>query len=334
MPISRKRFMERVSIAGAGILLSQVFSDKSNFKEMNEQQFDVIIVGGSFSGFAAGLALGRALRKVLIIDSGKPCNRQTPYSHNFLTQDGKAPQEILNSARKQVSAYPAVSFFHGVAVKGIKNATGFEVHTVEGEVFSAKKLIFATGIHDMMPQIPGFAESWGISVLHCAYCHGYEVRNKITGIIGDGNYGFEFSSLISNWTKELPLYTNGQTALTPQQRSRLDQHNIKIVEDEIAALQHKDGYVQQILFKEREPATVLAIYTRTPFVQHCPIPEMISCEINEDGYIKVDANQQTTVQGVFACGDNSSRMRTVANAVSTGTVAGMMVNKELIEDFF
>src|SRR5689334_3705559 len=144
--------------------------------------FDVIIIGGSYAGLATAMALGRALRNVLVIDGGNPCNKQTPHSHNFLTNDGKTPKEIASLAKQQVRMYSTVSFLDGFATAGLKTTSGFEVQTQAGEVFTSKKLVFATGIRDVMPSIPGFAESWGISVLHCPYCHGYEVRHQKTGI--------------------------------------------------------------------------------------------------------------------------------------------------------
>ncbi|MEO7530826.1 MAG: NAD(P)/FAD-dependent oxidoreductase, partial [Sediminibacterium sp.] len=216
-------------------------------KEIN--QFDIIIVGGSYSGLAAAMSLGRALREVLVIDSGKPCNRQTPHSHNFLTQDSKSPNEIASLAKQQVEKYDTIKFFNGLATKGIKTNTGFKIHTNTGEIFGARKVIFATGIKDIMPAIPGFAESWGISVLHCPYCHGYEVKYLPTGILGNGNYGFEFSALISNWTKDLTLYTNGKSTLTIEQTAKLKQYEIAIVEEEIEQLHHHNGYLHHILLK-------------------------------------------------------------------------------------
>ncbi len=298
------------------------------------EPFDVIIVGGSYSGLAAGMALGRALRQVLIIDSGKPCNRQTPYSHNFITQDGKTPAEIAKLARKQVEGYDTVRFFEGLAIKGTKTENGFEIQVSSGETFSAKKLIFATGIKDIMADVDGYAECWGISVLHCPYCHGYEVRNEKTGILGNGEYGFEFSNLISNWTKDLTLFTNGKSSLTAEQTAKMEKHNIKIVEKEIAKLAHSNGYLQNIIFKDGSTSSVKAIYARSPFEQHCTIPETLGCELTDQGYIKIDPFQKTTVHGIFASGDNVSRMRTVANAVAMGTTAGMMSNKEIIEEEF
>ena len=138
--------------------------------------FDVIIVGGSNAGLAAAMALGRALRNVLVIDSGLPCNRQTPYSHNFLTHDGTPPSEIATLARQQTLRYSTVSLIQGIVTEGLQTVDGFEILTENGERFNAKKVIFATGIKDIMPNIPGLAECWGISVLHCPFCHGYEAE--------------------------------------------------------------------------------------------------------------------------------------------------------------
>ncbi len=296
--------------------------------------FDVIIIGGSYSGLAAGMTLGRALKRVLIIDNGKPCNRQTPYSHNFITQDGKTPKEIATIARQQVERYNTVKFFNGLATSGIKTENGFEIQTATDEAFSAKKLIFATGIKDIMPDMDGYAECWGISVLHCPYCHGYEVRNERTGILGNGEYGFEFSTLISNWTKELTLFTNGKSTLTLEQTLKLESHSIKIVETEIKKLDHTNGYLQKILFKDGSHSSIKALYARSPFEQHCTIPEKFGCELTEEGYVKVDPFQKSTVPGIFACGDNTTRMRSVANAVAMGTTAGTMANREIIFEEF
>ena len=298
------------------------------------KDFDVIIVGGSYSGLAAGMALGRALRHVLIIDSGKPCNRQTPHSHNFLTQDGKAPQQIATLARQQVRTYDTIEFYDGLVTSGAKTKDGFEIETATGETFTAKKLIFATGVKDLMPDIEGFAECWGISVLHCPYCHGYEVRNETTGILGNGEYGFEFSGLISNWTKDLTLLTNGTSTLTTDQTTKIKSHNIKIIETEIEKLEHTNGVVEKIIFKDGTRFSLKALYARVPFQQHCTVPEALGCELSDEGYIKTDPFQKTNIPGIYACGDNMIRMRSVANAVATGTTAGAVVNRELVFEEF
>ncbi len=301
---------------------------------MNEQQYDVIIVGGSYSGLAAGMALGRSLRNVLIIDSGLPCNRQTPYSHNFLTQDGKRPAEIATLAKLQVSMYSTVSFLDGLAVSGTRTENGFDITLASGDKVIAKKLIFATGVKDIMQDIDGYAQCWGISVLHCPYCHGYEVRNEPTGILANGDMAVEFAALIANWTKDLTVFTNGPSTLTAEQTAKLERHSIKIIEAEIEKLDHENGQLKHVLLKDGSRAFIKAMYARSPFEQHCAIPQSLGCELTEDGYIKVDMMQRTNVPGVYASGDNIARMRTVAAAVATGTMAGAAANKEMIDEAF
>jgi thioredoxin reductase len=333
--LSRRKFIKQGGILTTSFALPLSFNQLSNTNKMkNKKDFDVIIIGGSYAGLAAAMALGRALRKVLIIDSKKPCNRQTPHSHNFLTQDGKTPKEIAAIAKQQVASYNTIKFLNSLATNAIKTENGFEIYASSGEIFTAMKLIFATGIRDEMPNIKGFAECWGISVLHCPYCHGYEVKNETTGILGNGEYGFEFSKLISNWTKDLTLFTNSKSTLTVEQTTTLESHQIKTVETEIEELEHINGQLQNIIFKDGSKRAVNAIYTRLPFEQHCPTPKQLGCELTKDGYIKIDTYHKTTIKGIYACGDNVSRMRTVANAVAMGTTTGMMLNIELIEEEF
>jgi thioredoxin reductase len=333
--LPRRKFIKQSGFAVVALTLPfPITKISKNDKMENNKKFDVIIIGGSYSGLAAGMALSRALKEVLIIDSGKPCNAQTPYSHNFLTQDGKTPTEIAALARQQVKKYSSVAFFDGLATNGTKTVKGFEIQVTSGETFQADKLIFATGIKDEMPNIEGFSDCWGISMLHCPYCHGYEVRNKKTGILGNGENGNELAKLISNWTNDLTLYTNGKSTLIAEQVKKLENHNIKIIEKEIKKLEHSNGYVQNIIFKDGTKAEVKAMYSRNSFEQHCKIPESLGCELNAEGYLKVNLLQETTIDGVFACGDNTTRMRSVANSVAMGTAAGMAASKKMILEQF
>jgi thioredoxin reductase len=261
---------------------------------------DVIIVGGSYSGLTAGMALGRALKKVLIIDEGKPCNRQTPYSHNFITHDGKTPLEIATLAKKQVQLYNTIEFFIGLATNGRAIKNGFEIQVSSGEIFEAKKIIFATGIRDILPDIDGMAACWRISVLHCPYCHGYEVRYEKTGVLANGVIGFDFTRLISNWTNDLTLFTNVTSKLTVEQREQLEKYHISIVEKEIENLEQVNGHLQNIIFRDGSKFSIKALYAPVPFEQHCTISASLGCQLTEEGYIKVDAFLETIISGVFA----------------------------------
>lgn len=298
----------------------------------DDTDFDVIIIGGSYAGLSAAMALGRALRSVLIIDSGKPCNRQTPHSHNFITQDGEKPHLIAEKAKAQVLKYETVKFHRDVAINGNQIANEFTIATQKGNTFHAKKVIFATGVKDLMPAIKGFSECWGISVIHCPYCHGYEVRNEETGILANGETAFHYAKLIQNWTKNLTIFTNGKSTLTQQQTDTITKLQIQIIEKEIAHLKHENGQVSQIVFTDGTVFKLKAIYARPVFEQHCNIPETLGCELTEQGLLKTDAFQKTTVAGVFACGDSVNQMRSVAAAVATGNLAGAMANNTMIEE--
>ncbi len=300
----------------------------------NGKKYDVIIIGGSYAGLSTGMALGRALRNVLVIDSGDPCNKQTPHSHNFLTNDGKAPAAIAGLAKEQVSYYDTIEFLNALVTKGVKKEKGFDLRVGSGESFSSRKLVFATGIKNVMPDIPGFTECWGISVLHCPYCHGYEIRHQKTGILANGDAAFEMAALISNWTQDLTVYTNGKSSLTDEQKEKLQIRKINVVATPIQKINHKLGHIEDLSFKDGTSAAMKALYARLPFVQHSPVPQSMGCELTQEGYIKIDDTQKTTVDGIYACGDNASKMRTVANAVSMGTTTGLMLNKALIEEDF
>ncbi len=300
----------------------------------NTKNFDVIIIGGSYSGLSAALSLGRSLRQVLIIDSGKPCNEQTPHSHNFLTHDGETPQSIASKAREEVSKYETIHFHAGLAVRGEKTDSGFEITTEAGESFTAKKLIFATGVRDIMPEIEGISECWGISVIHCPYCHGYEVRGEKTGLLANGEIAFEFSKMVHHLTKDLTIFTNGKSTMTDEQTHQLKNKGIQIIETEIASLKHTAGQIEALVFKDGTSINLKALYAKLPFEQHSDIPEKMGCAFSPSGHIQVDVFQKTSIPGVFACGDNTTQMRSVSNAVAAGGFAGAMTNKELIDESF
>lgn len=298
------------------------------------EHYDAIIIGGSYAGLSAAMSLGRALRQVLIVDSGNPGNKQTPHSHNFLTRDGESPAQISSKGKKEVMKYPGVKFVEGRVTAITKPDESYNIQTSENDIFSGKKIIFATGVLDIMPDISGFAECWGKSILHCPYCHGYEFKNVTTGVLGNGDAGFDQSKFISNWTRDLVLYTNGESTLTEDQQEILKSNNIEIVEKKIEGFDHKNGQIKNIIFEDQTKAPLKALYASPAVKQQTELPKELGCEFTDHGRVKVDLFQKTNIEGIYAAGDNSSLGRAIAIAVSAGSVAGMMLNKELIEEDF
>lgn len=296
---------------------------------------EVIIIGGSYAGLSAALALGRSLRRVLIIDAGQPCSRQVPRTHNFLTRDGETPREIAAIAREQVSRYPTISFLEQSVTEVQKTINGFEVSTDSGDIFPALKLILATGIRDLLPDIEGFSRCWGISIIHCPYCHGYEYHGQQTGLLITGEPTMHLAAMIHNLTPSLTILTNGVNPdLTEYQLQQLEQRKIQIHTSVIREFVHQEGKLQSILLEDGSSLPMEVMYAKVPFIQQNTIAEELGCTHTEYGHIKTNSFQKTNVPGVFACGDNTSITRSVAAAIASGNVAGAMVNKELIEAAF
>ena len=294
--------------------------------------YDVIIVGGSVAGLSAALALGRSLRRVLVIDSGKPCNRQTPHAHNFLTRDGETPAQLTTIAREQVAAYPSVTIRTDRVASLTKNRRGFAVATDQRLHYQARKVLLATGVEDLMPPIEGFAESWGRSVVHCPYCHGYEVHGQPLGVLANGDAGLEFVGLIQNWSKNLILFTNGPATLTDEQVDKIRRLNVPIVEAPIARIDHEKGFMRALLLQDGSSVPLTALFARVPFRQHSDLAQQVGAELNPAGLIVVSGFGQTSVPGLYAAGDNSSPMRSLVVASASGTTAGAFLNRELIEE--
>lgn len=306
----------------------------SIFVKKLDMDFDVIIIGGSYAGLSAALALGRATRKVLIVDAGKPCNRQTPHSHNFLTHDGDRPADIAAQAKAEVLKYPTVQFKNGEVVSARKSSGEFRISLQNVEEFSARKLLIATGLKDSFPNISGFAECWGITVIHCPYCHGYEVKNEKVGLMMNGDHAFEMAKNINLWNKDLTILTNGKSQLTAAQTEKLRSKSIAVIEDEIVALEHENGVLKNVVFSEGNKLNFNALYARAEVSQHTDLNLQLDFELTEFNTIKVNEQQQTTANGIYAVGDCTTLMRSLSIITAAGTSAGIMINKEMISEDF
>lgn len=296
--------------------------------------FDVIIIGGSYAGLSAGLALGRSMRKVLIIDSGKPCNAQTPHSHNFLTHDGDTPTAIAAKAKAEVLKYSTVSFLSDVVIAAKHLENGVEVETEKNKRFSTRKVLVATGLKDVMPDIKGFADCWAISVIHCPYCHGYEVRNEPIGLMMNGDMAFEMAKNVYHWNKDLTILTNGISQFNDEQSKKLQSKSITVIEDEIAEFQHQDGVLQSVMFKNRKHLALKAVYARPEMKQHSEPYIDLNYELSGNGLIKINEEYETTAKGIYAAGDCVTPARGLSMVTASGTMAAVMMNRAMISEDF
>jgi thioredoxin reductase len=293
--------------------------------------FDVIIIGGSYAGLSAAMALCRARRSVLVLDARRPRNRFTPHAHNLLLHDGDAPADLAARARQQVAAYPTVQLLEAQATTATKRPDGsFEVATEAHGTFEASWLLLATGLCDELPPVPGFAECWGKSVIHCPFCHGYEVADQPTGIWNNGDEVGHQVKMLLNWSRELTVFTNGPATFGPEVHELLQAHAIELVETPVAELLHTDGQLTGLRLADGRTRPLPVLYARLPWHQASELPAQLGCEITEQVLIRTDATYRTTVPGVYAAGDCSVAPPQLALAIAAGNLAGASLSRELI----
>lgn len=294
--------------------------------------YDVLIIGGSYAGLSAAMALGRARRSVLVLDAQRPRNRTTPHAHNLLLHDGAAPADLAARARQQVAAYPTVQFVVAEATTATQFPDGsFEVATPHG-TFAARYLLLATGLRDELPPIPGLAECWGKSVIHCPFCHGYEVADQPTGFLLNGDLVGHQATMLRNWTHELTAFTNGPATFGDAVRQQLVAQGVGLEETPIAELLHTGGQLTALRLADGRhlPLPVLYASPVPPWHQASTLPAQLGCALTEQGLLRVDEQYQTTVPGVFAAGDCCTPLHQLAGAIAAGNLAGAMLSKQLI----
>lgn len=291
-------------------------------------QHDVIIVGGSYAGMAAALQLLRARRKVLVIDAGQRRNRFASHSHGFLGQDGVDPAEIAATARRQLEAYPTLTWIDGTAEAASGTKDVFAVSVKGGESHEARRLLFATGVADGLPEIEGLAERWGRSVFHCPYCHGYELDQGRIGVIATGPISIHQAQLIPEWGA-VTFFTNEAITLDAAARADLAARKVTIEETPIARL---EGHADIVLADDRRHSFA-GLFTAPHATPASPIAEKLGCEHFETPtgiQIRTQDSKETTVPGAFACGDVARMPHSVSLAVADGAWAGANIHRTLI----
>ena len=289
---------------------------------------DVIVIGGSYAGMAAALQLLRARRKVLVIDAGKRRNRFAEESHGFLGQDGINPGEIARKAREQLSAYPTLTWVEGMAEQAEGEKDAFAVTTADGMRHAGRRLLFATGVSDALPDIEGLGERWGKSVFHCPYCHGYELGQGRIGCIATGPMSLHQAQLLPEWG-EVTFFLNGSFVPDETQHADLAARGVTIEAAPIARLEGK----ADVRLTDGRLLPFAGLFTASRVSPSSPIAERLGCAIEETPFgtqIQTDAMKETTISGAFACGDAARIPHSVSLAVGDGAWAGAQLHRSLV----
>jgi thioredoxin reductase len=299
---------------------------------------DALIIGGSNAGLSAALVLGRARRKVLLLDSGQARNTPSPEVHSFLTRDGTPPAELRRIAYEQLRPYTTVSLQFDSALSAQQDGKGFAVTTASGATHRARALLLATGVRDELPPVPGLAERWGRQVLHCPYCHGWEVRERRLAVLANAPWAAQYALTIRGWSDDVTLLTDGPAALADEERQRLLRHGVVVDERPLAVLADGSEGLLRIQFADGGAAEYAALFYRSRQRQASDLAQQLGCALDAPmpgvELIRVDANGQTTVSGVYAAGDATNVMQQAIIAASEGLVAAGAINRALLMEEF
>lgn len=295
----------------------------------NDPPFDAIVVGGSFAGLSAALQLARARRRLLVVDAGLPRNRFAAHSHGFLGQDGRPPGQILADGRAQLMRYPAVQWLQATATQAAAApGGGFLLHTDAGEPVATRRLLLATGVTDRLPPLPGLAERWGRSVFHCPYCHGYELGQGRIGVIAASPLAQHHALLLPDWGT-VTLFLHGAYQPDAAQAAALQARGVTVV---AGALREVTGDATVVAADGRR-FVMDGLFTQPTTQPASPLATQLGCEPEDSPmgrFVRTNAMKETTVPGVFACGDIARAAGNVALAVGEGALAGAALHQSLV----
>ena len=301
---------------------------------MSSETYHAIVAGGSFAGLAAAIQLGRARRRVLVVDAGKPRNRFARSSHGFLGQDGRSPAEILETFRAQVAAYPTVGFRDGEVSDARRSADGdLTVTLAPHESLRARRLILATGVVDELPELPGLQERWGVTVLHCPYCHGYEVGDRRLGVLASSEMDLHKALLLPDWSSDVTLFTNGAFEPSADQRAALAARGVRLEERAIEALVGAAPELTGVRLRGGGLVETDALFIGPRIHLTSPLAQRLGCAIDDGPFgplVRTDERQETTVPGVFCAGDAARTRHSALWAAADGAMAGMSAHQSLV----
>ncbi|SFE17684.1 Thioredoxin reductase [Chitinophaga sp. CF118] len=295
------------------------------------EHYDIAIIGGSSAGLAAAQTSGRSVRRTIVFDTQEPRNKPAAHAHNFFTRDGMPPAELLAIAREEIKTYPSVAISYDKVINASKQKDHFLLETASGTQVTARGIILATGVKDILPPIEGAKELWGSRIVHCPYCHGWEIKDTPVALIASGEAAYEMAILIYHLNKDLTILTNGGEALLADINSK----GITIIDTPIEKIAAAgEGIV--ITFTNGTAISKTAAYMKVESLAfNSALAVQLGCELTEAGSVKVDEYYQTTIPGVWAAGDLSHPgLHQISIAAAGGHLAAVMCSKQLNREDF
>jgi thioredoxin reductase len=294
------------------------------------EMYDVAIVGGGAAGLSAALVLTRARRHVVVVDGGEPRNAPAAHMHGFLSRDGMPPTELLAVGRAEVEGYGGRLVRD--RVRRIRaGASGFELELAEAGRLDARRVVVATGLRDVLPDIPGVAERWGRDLLHCPYCHGYEVRDQPLAVLGGSAGAVAHAQLIRQWSSDVVLFSH-QDALTADAREQLTARAIGIVDGPVRRLVVDDDRLRGIELADGRVVARTAAFVRPAFTPHVDLLRELGCELRPDGWVAADHVGRTSMPGVRVVGNAADPRAQVITAAGAGSAVAIDLNAELVDE--
>ncbi|RJQ73812.1 NAD(P)/FAD-dependent oxidoreductase [Pseudonocardiaceae bacterium YIM PH 21723] len=290
-------------------------------------EFEVVVIGGGAAGLNAALVLGRARRRVAVVDGGAPRNAPAEHMHGYLSRDGQSPAELVKLGREEIAGYGVTLIEDQVAAV----TAGFQLRLASGRTLNARKLIVATGLVDGLPDIPGMAERWGRDVLHCPYCHGYEVADQPLGVLGAGPLSVHVALLVRQWTDDLVFFSHTYE-LSDVDRARLRARDIRVEPGEVTGLAVDGDRLQAVKLADRRAVTRSALFVKGELTPRDEVLTALGCVRGEHGFVPVDGDGRTSVPGLYAVGNVVNPKAFVITAAAMGATAAVAVNGELVEE--
>lgn len=293
--------------------------------------FDVIVIGAGAAGLSAALVLTRARRRVLVVDSGAPRNAPARHMHGFLSRDGLPPSELSAIGRAEIAGYGGEIMPGSVVELTACDASGFRVTLADGQRVAGRRVLVATGLRDEIPDLPGLSERWGRDVLHCPYCHGYEVRDRRLGVLGWAPGSTRYAQLVRQWSQVVILVAPAGS-LTTVERAQLLARSIQVVEGDPAQVIVRADRLTGIRLANGTAITMDALFVPPRFRPHHDLLVRLGAAADESGWTIVDSTGRTSVPGLWAAGNVVNPRAQVITAAGDGSASAIDINADLVDE--